>query len=180
MKGLFLLKETLQEGDYMCKIDLKDAYFSVPPNFKSQKFLSLKWKNLFYQFLCLCFGLGPAPSIFMKLMRIPISLLRKLYVQLIIFLDDILKGGADTCKGHSDISFSESRFFDKLQTSTQTMSELQFSGMEVNSIEMTLTLSQEKKCLDLLGKSAASTRELSQLTGRLASTAIAVLPVPLQ
>ena len=60
------------------------------------------------------------------------------------------------------------------------MSELQFLGMEVNSIEMTLTLSQEKKCQDLLGKSAASTRELSQLTGPLASTAIAVLPVPLQ
>ena len=28
MEGLFLLKKTLQEGDYMCKIDLKDAYFS--------------------------------------------------------------------------------------------------------------------------------------------------------
>ena len=25
MEGLFLLKETLQEGDYMCKIDLKDT-----------------------------------------------------------------------------------------------------------------------------------------------------------
>ena len=51
---------------------------------------------------------------------------------------------------------------------------------------MTLTLSQEKKekivkqCQDLLGKSSASTRELSQLTGHLASTAIAALPVPLQ
>ena len=100
--------------------------------------------------------------------------------------DGFLKGGADTCKGHSDISSSESRFFDKLQTSTQTMSELQFLGMKVNSIEMTLTLSQEKKekivkqCQDLLGKSSASTRELNQLTGHLASTAIAVLPVPLQ
>ena len=90
MKGLFLLKKTLQEENHMCKIDLKDAYFSVPLNFKSQKFLSLKWKNLFHQFLCHCFGLGPAPGIFMKLMRIPFSLLRKLYVQLIIFLDDIL------------------------------------------------------------------------------------------
>ena len=27
MEGSFLLKETLQEGDYMCKIDLKDGYF---------------------------------------------------------------------------------------------------------------------------------------------------------
>ena len=66
------------------------------------------------------------------------------------------------------------------------MVELQFLGMEANSMEMTLTLSQEKKgkivkqCQDLLGKSSASTREISQLTGRLTLTAIAVLPVPLQ
>ena len=35
-----------------------------------------------------------------------------------------LKGGTDTCKGHSDISSSESRFSDKLQKiSTRTMPE---------------------------------------------------------
>ena len=90
MKELFILKETLQEEDYMRNIDLKDAYFSVPLNLKSQTFLSFKWKDLFYQFFYLCFGLGPAPRIFTKLMRIPISLLRKLYVRLIIFSEDIL------------------------------------------------------------------------------------------
>ena len=90
MKELFVLKETLQEEDYMRNIDLKDAYFSVPLNLKSQTFLSFKWKDLFYQFFYLCFGLGPAPRIFTKLMRIPISLLRKLYVRLIIFSEDIL------------------------------------------------------------------------------------------
>ena len=30
MKGLFLLKELLQENNNTCKIDLTDAYFSVP------------------------------------------------------------------------------------------------------------------------------------------------------
>ena len=90
MEGLFLLKETLQERDYLCKIDLKDAYFTVPLNQKSQTFVSFKWTDLSYQFLCLCFGLAPAPRIFIKMMRIPISLLRKLYLRLIIFLDDIL------------------------------------------------------------------------------------------
>ena len=60
MEGLFLLKEILLKGD-MCKIDLKDAYFSVPLNPKPQKFVSFKWKDLIYQFLCLYFGLGPAP-----------------------------------------------------------------------------------------------------------------------
>ena len=29
MEGLFLLKEMLKHEDYMCKLDLKDAYFSV-------------------------------------------------------------------------------------------------------------------------------------------------------
>ena len=90
MEGLLLLKEMLQEGDYMCKIDLKAAYFPVPLNQKSQKFVSFKWKDLFYQFLCLYFGLGPAPSIFTKLVTIPVSLLRKLYERLMIFMDDIL------------------------------------------------------------------------------------------
>ena len=53
MEALFLLKEILQEGEYMCKIDLKDAYFLVPLNQKFQKFVSFRWKNLLYQFLCL-------------------------------------------------------------------------------------------------------------------------------
>ena len=37
MKGLFLLKDKLQEGDYMFKIDLKVPYFWVLLNEKSQK-----------------------------------------------------------------------------------------------------------------------------------------------
>ena len=88
MEGLVLLKEKLQEGDYMCKIDLKEAYFSVLTNFqlsllqKSQKNLSFKWNDLFYHFFCMCFSLGPASNYFTKLMQIPISLLTKLYVQL--------------------------------------------------------------------------------------------------
>ena len=29
MEGLFCLRKILQEGDYMCKMDMKDAYFSI-------------------------------------------------------------------------------------------------------------------------------------------------------
>ena len=38
----------------------------------------------------LCFGLGLAPTVFTKLIEIAISMLRKLNVRLMIFLDDIL------------------------------------------------------------------------------------------
>ena len=43
-----------------------------------------------YEFLCLMFGLGPAPRIFTKLMKVPISMLRKLKIRLIIYMDDML------------------------------------------------------------------------------------------
>ena len=61
-----------------------------------------------------------------------------------------------------------------------------FLGMEINSEDLTITLPQEKKdqivkqCRDLLWKSSVSIRELTELIGGLASTAIAILPAPLQ
>ena len=39
MESLLLLKEVLQKGNHMCKINLKDAYFLVPFHPKSQKFV---------------------------------------------------------------------------------------------------------------------------------------------
>ena len=42
----------------MCKLDLKDAYFSVPVGQNSRKFVRILWKGTLYEFVCLCFGLG--------------------------------------------------------------------------------------------------------------------------
>ena len=48
MEGLFLLKEVLLKEDYMCKIDLKDANFSVPKDSNSQEFIRFHWKDQIY------------------------------------------------------------------------------------------------------------------------------------
>jgi len=72
MEGLYLLKDLLLEGDFMCKVDLKDAYFVVPLHCSSQEFVCFNWREKLYQFVCLCFGLAPAPLVFTKLMKIPI------------------------------------------------------------------------------------------------------------
>ena len=42
------------------------------------------WSGNPHEFICLCFGLGPALRIFSKLLKVPIALL------LVIYLDDIL------------------------------------------------------------------------------------------
>ena len=84
MEGLHCLKCLLQKDDYMCKINLKDAYFSVPLHKDSQKLVR------FHEFLCLCFGLEPAPRVFTKLLKVPISMLRCLMIQVILFSEDLL------------------------------------------------------------------------------------------
>ena len=61
MEGLQNLKYMLQKGDYMCKLDSKDAYFSVHLEKNSRQFVRFLWSENLYKFLCLCFGLRPAP-----------------------------------------------------------------------------------------------------------------------
>ena len=74
----------------MCKLDLKDAYFSVPLNPASRKFVRFLCSGKLCEFLCLCFRLGPAPKIFTKLLKIPVSVLRRLNILIVIYLDDVV------------------------------------------------------------------------------------------
>ena len=90
METMQNLKEVLQKGDLMIKIDLRDAYYSIPLHQESQHLVRFRWKGTLYQFLCLCFGIGPAPRIFTKTLKVPISVLRRLNIRLIIYLDDMI------------------------------------------------------------------------------------------
>ena len=94
MEHLCSIKTLLQQGYYMTKLDLKDAYLSVPIHPDSQKYLRFLWKNKTYQFKALPFGLNIAPMIFTRLMKPVAGFLRKRGVRLIVYLDDMLIIGA--------------------------------------------------------------------------------------
>ena len=55
------------------------------------KYVQFQWEGTLYEFLCLCFGLGPALLIFTKILKVPISLLRRLQIRVIIYMDDTLR-----------------------------------------------------------------------------------------
>ena len=78
MEGLKQVKELLAEGDFMVKLDLQDTYFSIPFHEETTKYVRFQWEGKLYKFFCLCFGSGPAPRLFTKLLKIPISLMRRI------------------------------------------------------------------------------------------------------
>ena len=74
----------------MCKVDLKDAYFSAFLEKDSRQFVWLLWSENLYEFLCLCFGLGPASRIFTTFLKVLITILRRINIKIIIYLDYIV------------------------------------------------------------------------------------------
>ena len=60
---------------YMAKIDIKDAYYSVPILYKHQKYLKFYFKGQLYQFMCLPNGLSSGPRKFTKLLKPPLATL---------------------------------------------------------------------------------------------------------
>ena len=195
MEGLLLLKKMLLLGDKICKICLKDAYFAMPQSVKFRKFVipgRFQRKGLLYELCCLCFGLSRDLLVFTKLLKVPISLLRKLNVRIIIYLDDILLM-ASSLEGllmtRDTLIFilQHLGFLINIKKSyLEPTSTLEFLGVIVDSGEMTLSLPKEKllkvqiPCQEILEKGKVAVRELSKRIGRLPSTAIGVLPAPLQ
>ena len=89
MEDLKAVADLLRPGDFMCKLDLKDAYCSVPLHRRSQKFIRFQFQGRTYQFTCLPFGLTSAPRIFTKILKPVTGILRKMGIRIIVYLDDM-------------------------------------------------------------------------------------------
>ena len=90
IEGMHIVWDLLQEGDWMTRFDLKDAYFAIPIHKHHQKYLQFRWKNQSYQFQSLPFSLSTAPQTFTKVLCPVIGLLRELGIRCVIYLDDII------------------------------------------------------------------------------------------
>jgi len=114
----FRVPSFLQRGDYLVKIDLSQAYCHVPVRSSHHRFLSLAYRGVVYEIVCLPFGLASAPQIFASLTNWIAEHLRKLGFRIIVYLDDFLLVHQDP---------------DVLATQTgRTLACLEFLGWKVN------------------------------------------------
>ena len=73
MEGISTVRHTIWERDWLAKLDLKDAYLTVPIFSLHRKFLRFKWGHDIFEFVSLSFGLSSAPGAFTKLLRVVIA-----------------------------------------------------------------------------------------------------------
>ena len=179
MEGIHMLKDLLRKGDFMVKIDLKDAYFTVPVWQNHQKFLRFVWKETMYKFACLPFGLASAPRVFTKRMTPLVGLLRQLGIRLIVYLDDI------PIMGHSrDIDLLQGLGFmiNYVKPVLVPSTKMEFLGFVVDFITLSLALPRDKirnvrkECQTLLDSQLVTVRQLARLLGHLTSTIQTVFP----
>jgi hypothetical protein len=76
LESMDLVRTLLRKDDYFMKLDLKDAYYTVPMAQAHMKYLRFQLQGNTYEFQCLPFGLSSAPRAFTKLIKPIVALLR--------------------------------------------------------------------------------------------------------
>ena len=133
MESLQNVLHMVKSGVWMASVDLKDAYYSVPLDKEYQM------PN----------GYGPAMRAFTKLMKPPFSFLRSEGYLSVIDVDDCYLQGDSFTKCAENvirIDILESLgFYIKMNKSEIIPKNHFFGGVIIDSLHMTITLTNEKK-----------------------------------
>ena len=187
MEGLDSVKFIIRENDWMVKVDLKDAYFTVPVANEHQKFLRFIWKGRFYQYVCLPFGLCSAPRVFTKILKPVVAWLRARGIRLVIYLDDflIMAESVSLLMSHLNcilyILRSLGFLFNEKKSILAPSQEIEFLGLVIDSVSLSFSLPTVKVdkviqlCEKALRAERISLRDLASLLGNF-SWAIPTVP----
>ncbi len=182
MDSLQSMLKMIRPNDFMGKVDLSDAFLSVPVSPQHRKYLVFKWRDVWYQYTCMCFGLSSAPRKFMKLMKVLITKLRKQKVNIGVYIDDSFmpERSFETCVqslNHTATTYTEAGFIPNQNKSvTHPTTEIEILGFVANSETMTVTLSNSKiaeitnMCQELIDTPSTNIRHLCVVIGKIIST----------
>lgn len=191
MESIRTIKGLMQQGDWLLKLDLKDAYLSVPMCQEHQKFLKFQWQGRSWQFQALPFGLSSAPQMFTKLTKPVVALLRKLGIRLIMYLDDMLILAKSRLEARQQLAtvlrlLIALGFIINLKKSVMTPSQIiEFLGFQLDSVNMKISLPASKlHALRKLARRMKRTREtkvqeIARLLGTMVAAHPAILPAPI-
>jgi len=191
MEGIHTLKDLLRKGDRLAKIDLKDAFFSIPIHLNHKKFLRFMCKGKTYQFNCLPFGLSPAPWVFTKTLRPALAILRERGIRIIAYIDDLLLLAEskdlilDQVTGMRYLLECLGFIVNTKKSILNPAQVMEFLGLSVDSLAMKIRLPPIKikqiraEACKLVKRDAVPARMLVQLLGKMNATNCVLPPGPL-
>ena len=139
------------------------------------------------------FGMAPAPRLFTKLLKVPISVLRRLLIRLVIYIDDLLlmaQTKEEIIKARDTTLYLLQALGLAINWSKSILAPCQeliiYLGVKINSVNMTFEVPEEKisklraMCQRALDTNTISLRQIAKVMGKLRATAQAFSPAPLQ
>lgn len=89
MDNLELAIDLMFEEAFLCSIDLRDAYYTLPIGEQFKPYMRFQWKSCIFMFHVMPFGLTSAPQFFTKIVKPPMCLLRKEGINVFNYIDDL-------------------------------------------------------------------------------------------
>ena len=181
----------VKQNVWMGSIDLKDAYYSIPIHPDFQNFFTFQWEGVFYQFLALPNGFGPAVRAFSKTLKAPFKVLRGKGHLSVIYIDDSFLQGDTYSSCQDNINETVSLLLKLGFTIHPTKSilcplqEITFLGFIINSKDMTIALTTRRSeafarlCEELINASKPKIRFVARVIGTIISSFPAVWYGPL-
>ena len=192
MEDLRDVKHSVKRNDYLVKIDLKKAFWSIRLSERLKKYIRFRHQGQLYEANTMMFGLSVAPLVFTKVMKVPMSLLRHLNFRIHIYIDDMILMASSL----EEILQARDTTIYLLQTLGLTINfnksvlipthNLVYLGINVDSQLLTFHVPPEKvqklkeKCKNLKQVKKPTIREVSSTMGALRATSIAFTPAPIQ
>lgn len=186
MDNLHTAANLMVPGMFMTSIDLQDAYFTFPILEEHRKFLKFRWQGELWRFIGLPMGITCAPWYFTKLVAPIFASLRRQGLQGFPYLDDsfIFGFSAEECKNSTNLLV---QLFTKLgfkvhlnKSSLEPSQKLEFLGFVLDSVNMTITLPENKVlnvlalCEDALQAVRMTIRQMLHIVGTLNAYSVAV------
>ena len=175
----------------MIKLDLNEAYHSVPVTPDHQRYLAFLWDGKCYVYCVPPFGLGPAPRVFTKITKpILVHIRQNLVICCVMYLDDLLIFGRtkSDClqKAKKVMTLLQELGFtiNKKKSILEPTQQIEFLGLILDSIQMKVFLPEPKvldlieSCQAILSVRSVTARSLASLQGKMSSCFHAVLPAP--
>ncbi|KAK6044816.1 reverse transcriptase [Cooperia oncophora] len=150
LESLEMIRDLVNPGSYLAKVDMKDAYFAIPIHNDYRNYLCFHYEDKLFRFKALPFGLSSAPYVYTRVTRHVARALRRKGLRLLVYLDDWIFIADSAKQLKQDLScaitlFEKLGFLINYEKSQLTPSQsMEFLGITIDTVQYRFLVPPQK------------------------------------